>query len=297
MTTNTNTQIFQSEQISPFEIFLQNTSQKEATMANVLHLIYNRELSFFYTLRNKPNIKILIIGGGDGELEYILLYTLAYFTKVSNQKLYITFNEPEEHLRKKFELKYRNNPINKTEISFDTNKFENFDMKPNEYDFIFASHCFYYISNWKDCKKDDNTLYKLYTGLLEMGTAVIVLQSEESDHYQFRDNMFRKIYHDYRNEATAEDIIKTLQSIIIYSKIHSKTILSNTNFSSCFHNGSFSPNEEGKLLLEFSMRKSWNEINTKNKDEIGLYLKEHNTLIYGCESLIFRDKAIYVNKA
>ena len=174
--------------------------------------------------------------------------------------------------------------------AYDLYRFEDSRYQPPQCDFALASHCWAYISGWRNERTSANSLAKFVDLLKPSSVGLINLQSNKSDPFLLLSN-YLSIENTY-SESSSEDVIYELDKLGIPYQVN--TIDASTDISSCFKNNIFEPNTDGKMLLSNWLHTWWDDLSTKSQTQIG---KDLSLLIKknGQEKLILRHAFIWLS--
>ncbi len=157
-----------------YENYLSHTDQKKVASRHISIMLNN--------MRRKENLKVLCIGGGNGDGDLEIIKNLDSKIK---RLIEIEYVDPSKTMYKKFMQHAREAHLEKKITQAYIKKFEANSCKPKKADVILALNSLYFIKGWKT-KKRGNPLNKIYKLLNSGGVAVIVIRSEKSPHTQLK---------------------------------------------------------------------------------------------------------------
>lgn len=273
-----------------FAAFLANTDQKEVTFNKILEKLQKRFPRVWQAICN-PNYKprILFIGAGTGGLEIPLVQKIIK-ARQNNRDIEVFYEDPSGTMKEKFKASAQETGIDDVVIDYSLKKFEDPDYEPPDADLTIASHVWYYVGDWKGVEQERNSLAKFTkTVTTRSGVALIVLQSTKSDNFRIRTIYSPQICG--IQERCAEQLTDEFDRLGIDYQYD--IVEAHTNVGSCFQDGEFRPTGEGKNLLSFILRKSWDSLGMEIRDGVARQLSqivEQN----GTEEMIFRDGYIWI---
>lgn len=254
-----------------FRAFLSHTDQKKKAVRTILsHLPKHAVKCYNRLLNGKLAWNFLDVGSGSGELTVPLIKV---FQKKSMSSLRTYVLDPSMEELKTLNEKLGSEGLKNAKNSYIHSRWE--DFKPMiEFDFILASHTFYYLSKWQ------RSLQKMYNCLRKGGCICIILQSKSSDLYDFRSKFMAPARgKQYFKIGSSEEICKILDSLNIEYK--QQMVKSYVTFKDCVKGlpASNLPksrityiHQETILLIEFFLRLPWIVIPSNIKKEIKDYL-------------------------
>lgn len=149
----------------------------------------------------------------------------------------------------------------------------------------------YYIKDWKQVERPNNSLVKFAHILSDRsGLGMIALQSATSDRYALSSD-YASIFK-LHPDVAGEELIEELLHLGIPHT--SEIVESRLNIASCFNQGQFHPNEEGKHLLSFILRTSWDHLSKETQEHFKRMILS-KVQVNGKEELIFRDCYIWIS--
>ena len=140
-------------------------------------------------------------------------------------------------------------------------------------DLIIASHMLYYVSGWRgnDPIKEgvENPLIKINRAIkARKGVAIIVMQTQTSEIFSLRE----KYNGSNKEEFSAEDVVGELKRWTMPYRVF--TTDATLDVSCLFQEGNFNPTEEGRDLLSFIFRTSWESLSSEKCQAIKQHLEE-----------------------
>lgn len=274
-----------------FAAFLRNTNQKAVLKKAILH---NLQYTFphLWERIQDPDYTFVtaLIGVGTGGVEIPLLQE--GIKARGTQHNFMTFCEdPSLQMREGFFAAAKTGGVEEQIAEYNLTPFEDPTYTPPQADLAIASHVWYYIKSWRQVERPNNALAKYAHILSERsGVGMIALQSGTSDRYALSSDFASRL--NLQADLAGEEIVAELTRLGINHK--SEIVESYLNVESCFDEGHFNPNEEGKHLLSFLLRAPW--------DSLSPNIQEHMKLIFlskvqenGEEKLILRDCHIWIS--
>ncbi|HSX04599.1 MAG TPA: hypothetical protein VLG76_07725 [Rhabdochlamydiaceae bacterium] len=247
-----------------FAAFLKNSDQKmvqKETTKEILQQdfpqIWQRICDATY-----PFITVFV-GAGSGGVE-IPLFEEFEQARGRGDNFVIYCEDPSQEMKNEFLAKAKER-INSKIADYSLLPFQALSYLPPQSDFALASHSWYFIDGWKNIEKERNTLLKFASIVTErMGVGLITLQSQKGARYRLNANY--ATIKGQEKELVAEEIMAELEKLNI--PYRSQLIESHLNVESCFKDGLFKPNKEGKELLSFLLLDSWDTLNVEIQDQI-----------------------------
>ncbi len=269
-----------------FLAFLRNTDQKEQQKNDTLEILQTLYPHIWARIQD-PNdpFTVLFAGAGSGGVEIPLIEEFAH-ARGSGFPVYC--EDPSSEMKDEF---FANAGEFQSLIEeYSLLPFEDENYLPPQADFAFASHIWYFVKNWKGVEKEKNTLVKFASITADReGGGIITLQSINGDRFHFNGLCASLI--GKKKELVAEEVAAELDRLGIDYRI--VELESRVNVSSCFKDGKFDPNEEGKCLLSFLTFEVWDDLSSDVKERMQ---EEFASKIktYGKEEIIFRDLQICI---
>ena len=199
----------------------------------------------------KKPTSFLDVGCGHGIKTLALIKKLKEFGEVETTVL-----DPSEEL-----LDYFKKHSTETNIEYVLSDWESF--KPQKmFELIVSIHTFYYIKEWK------RSINRMLNALNDDGIICICIRSK-GDVYKFKDHFLPKLNDRYKSERNYFELCTILDEMgfdyggeIVESELDIMDILS--------------MKEKGQMLIEFMLRKPYDDIPSEVRKEIIEYLKTHN---------------------
>ncbi|NTU73696.1 hypothetical protein HGB07_06050, partial [Candidatus Roizmanbacteria bacterium] len=229
------------------------------------------------------------MGAGNGGLEIPLTRDFITLKGVA-ENINIYCQDALSYMRDRFYEMTKKAQLHERVKEYQVYPFESPNCTLPDADFALSSHVWYYISNWKNVKPKQNTLLKFVKSIKKKkGVALITLQSRASDRYRLRSHFLNEFVG--QKEEVGEHISTELLQLGI--KHDAIPMEAHINVSSCFVNDAFNPNEEGKLLLSFIIRDSWDDQPVYIKEQVSRDL-EKIVARNGKTEMILRDLYIWI---
>jgi SAM-dependent methyltransferase len=266
-----------------FLSFLRNTTQKKETIEQIVNQLPLCAEEIYRTVRRGHRIDLLDIGTGTGDAFTPLIGRI--FPGVWQD---YAIHEPSLGMLALFLKNFDLSGGNFFATSLYDNKgHESFTcQEPSKYEFVSASHVFYYVPDW------EHSLKAIHESLVPGGVAVISLNSEDGALYKFRKNFFPKLEVKELNRDSphsGEELIDTLNKIGISNA--AQDVVSYTDVTD-YLNGK----EDGKKLISFFLRKDYDDIPESIQRQIFNYIRNNSVISGRRRFLEFRDKLVWVKK-
>jgi len=239
-------QVIFNKQREYFEEFLRKTDQKE-----------NLNKFLIENCPPEKTKKILSIGAGSGEDVMGFLKHL----KSQGADFEFYYLDPSKLSFQEFKKKAEEFKLTEHISGVELNKFESFETE-EKFDTIIASHVFYYIEDWERCLK------KIVEMLNPDGKAFIMMQSKDSDNFNFR-NKFLK------NEHYAEELINLIRGLNL--NYDSEKIISMLDVTDIISENN-KPSLSGKQLLSFLLRTNYDDLEEDIKSKAIAYILENSKI-------------------
>lgn len=250
--------------LSSFEIFKKRTNDK-AQIRKYLnkHLISNLKL-------DSQSFRVLDIGCSDGLLT---LYIINLLKKCLKNKIILDLVESDKKSVEKAYKRLKKEDIN---VNFYPQKFEDFVKKSKiKYDFVFASHFFYYV----------NTKYlkNFYNLIKPKGKGLIIISEEETpvdvlnELLNNRLTLGQQVIEGLRKLGLKENKNLKLEKIQAYLAL--SKLMKNNQIT-----------QEGRKLVSFICNKKYSLFNKSEKILINEFLKKHN------KKVLYYSDAIWVKR-
>lgn len=291
-----------------YAAFLRNTGQK---ITQEYQTLFDLQVKFPY-MRERlgaDEFAFLFVGGGTGQSEAALVFDVAhngkrstrFFTGRDNlEGLTVDYVDPSAQMNKKFKERLHRFGLTQTLRSSEIRKFENPFYVPPDADLTLGFQMWYYVNGWQGVPSEQNPLVKFARTVHKKGgVAVLSVQSQDGDLFAVRGNQLPKI-HGY-NDLVAETVLEELKRLGL--AFETSTARSVTEISSCFQDEEFKPTEEGKNILSFMLRTSWDKLPATQQQEVAEAVKRlvhkneqdpYAFLHQDKKVLVFRDTYIYI---
>jgi hypothetical protein len=285
-----------------FNTFLANTDQKLRTREAIHIGLAEYAPDVLENLASPVYpFTVLYVGAGNGGLEIPLTGELIE-QRGTASKVKVFCEDPSAEMAKQFQARISNPNQSHPESLFTPDilrgyavtPFENPDYDPPLTDISIASHVWYYVGGWRDASAPENSLAKFANTVLEFeairGVGLITLQSVASDRHNLR-SLFLKLTESAETELAGEEVGAVADELALSTRV--STIESHTNVASCFQDGIFNPTPEGKHLLSFILRDSWDTLSPDTQRPIAERLTEM-TDNNGGRHMRFIDTALWI---
>ena len=275
-----------------FGAFLRNTDQKPVQLAATLKGL-RTEFPAVWSRVMSPDKEFhgVFIGAGNGVPERMLVKEMIT-ARGSSSGINVYLMDTSQQLGLEYLMAVQGDEqLSGITREYQIHSFESDNYSiPHPADIALASHVFYYIPI------DEANLKKFSDGISPQGVGLITLQSETSDNFAIRSKYSPKVYPG-SEERYGEEISEVLDASGIDYK--SQVVECHTDISSCFdERGGFNPNVEGKLLLSFLLRASWDTVSPAIQHELAKDLSviaEKNKLVgYEKPTMVFRDLFVWI---
>ncbi len=243
------------EQQERFAVFLKYSDQKDVQRTATLEGLRDKSPDVWRRVQDKDYaFTAYYMGVGNGGLEIPLTQDFIV-SRGSKQGITLVCEDPSPQMQEGFYAAAQKVGIDDLVMEYAPTTFEDPAYQPPDADFSLSSHAWYYVPDWKDAPREQNTLVKFANTIhAKKGVGLITVYSNTSDRYHLRANFLKETPNQL--EPSGEEIVAELERLGI--KHEAEVIEAHTDISSCFQNGSFNPTDEGKLLLSFLLRASWN---------------------------------------
>ncbi|QQG37771.1 MAG: hypothetical protein HYS26_04070 [Candidatus Kaiserbacteria bacterium] len=274
-----------------FAVFLRNTDQKEVQLDATLSGIQRMAPAAWSKLRNSEQLfRIYVMGAGNGGLELPLLKSFIA-ERGTKDNISISCEDVSQTMASEFNTNAITAGLSDIVSDYQVIPFEDPSHDPPLSDFSMSSHVWYYIQDWRNTPKETNTLQKFANSLDTNGVGLITIYSSTSDRYELLAELHKHTAQP-APELPGEEIVAELAKLNIENQ--SEIVNAHTDVSSCFQDGAFSPNRDGKLLLSFILRTDWERLPEAAQRGIGERLAEI-VRRNGRAEMVFRDLYIWLH--
>jgi SAM-dependent methyltransferase len=226
--------------------FLAHTTQDKNTVIFLQDILSNHFDNF-----DGEQIHLIDVGCGYGIKTVPLLKNLTRFAPVQTTAL-----DPSKELLDYFQQNFK-----VKDVEFVQSDWETYTPKKT-YDVILSVQTFYYIKEW------EKSIRKMLDTLNPGGILCLSIRSKD-EICIFKDYFMPKFNDGYSSERNHQELCATLDDMkVAYS---AKTVKSELDISDCLI-----PNDQGKMLIEFMLRKPYQEIPQEIQQEINHYLHDNN---------------------
>jgi hypothetical protein len=270
-----------------FNAFLRATDQKIVLKEAILTKLQGYPTLWENIVNQKVPFSFLFVGAGNGGIEIPLMETLIE-KRGTAQNFSVYCEDPSIEMKNGF-YQAADDSVATTIKEYSLLPFEDRAYEPPQADFVMASHVWYYVSMWRNVRRDDNSLNKFALAISPDGVGLITLHSKTSDRFALLQAYAKTISAPV--DVCGEDVCAALQSLDVAHQ--NSIIVSRTSLKNCYKKRRFDPNEEGKKLLSFLLRTSWDSLSPKQKRIVENKLEDLVSKNKK-EELLFRDSLIWV---
>ena len=250
-----------------FLTFLSRTTQKKKTVDHLqtfLPLYSHQTIRALTEKEKRKRVRFLDIGAGTGKL------ILSFLSSFNNSVEY-TAREPNIGMAVNLFYNYLVEDLPFQNLKIDPRLST--DYGKERYDFVLASHSFYYLPDWEEAVK------AVYDSLVPGGAACIIMGSEKSDLTQLRTLFFPKIHG--IKPRTIESLIEILNKTDIRYYQDTISSLINTepsisDIKALRENGILKPDLDS--LYSFLLWYNFNELSIDMQKEVKLFINQKSRL-------------------
>lgn len=275
-----------------FNAFLANTNQKIVQEAVLAGVFESRYPTLWKRIADPEySLEILFAGGGTGESETLFALRVKKLRGekgLENVSLY--YEDVSFQMYERFKATARTHGIDHTVKEYSIHKFEDPYYVPPDVDIALGFQMWSYVRRSKDSVAKMSPLEKFAKTVQKKGgIAVLSLQSQEGDLHAVRGKRI-PLFHGHP-DLVAEEVQGELKNLGI--NFYAKTAEAVTDISSCFQEGKFDPTAEGKNILSFMLRASWDSLTEQQQQEVAEDIKKL-VVKNGPEQLFFRDTYLFI---
>lgn len=263
-----------------FLSFLARTNQKQRTNEHLLDYLSLYSPQTIDIINQRKKVRFLDIGTGTGKLFIPLVASLG-------DRIDCVVKEPNLGMAITFFFNYMVEDLPYQRLTLDHN--ESLNIQENKFDFVLASHSFYYLHDW------DDALKAIYNSLVPGGAACIVMSSRENDLFKLREEFF-PILHNI-SPKSAENLTNVLGEIEIPYETHiidSRVDLTpdiNDDITHLREDGILKPSLDS--LISFLLRTDYTKLSMEEKERVEEFIYEKSNK---GRYLRLKDKAIWFTK-
>ncbi len=277
-----------------FAAFLNNTNQKQVEldavvqgMQTVVPEVWERAVNL-----SESAFRLYFMGAGNGAIELPL--TQQMVVARGNDDLEVFCEDPSPQMSEEFFARAGDLALGELVKEYSVMPFQDPRYSPPKADFALSSHVWYYVDAWRGRSGPANSLVKFANVTQERsGAGLVIVQSGTSDRHRLSTH-YLSLIGSGEAELAGEELANTLQheGVPVIPLICEAV----TNVSSCFNDGIFMPNEEGKHLLSFLLRTDWAaldpEVQQKVANELCQITEENGSL-----EMRFRDLFVWLKSS
>ena len=263
-----------------FLSFLARTNQKERTLEHLDDYLEEYTPQTVGAIRKGRPVRFLDVGAGTGRV------TIPFISSLEGS-IDCVVQEPSIGMMVNLFLRYLSEGLPYERLTLMHKKEPDYEL--DKFDFVLASHSFYYIDDW------EGTLQAIYDSLVPGGAACVIMSSMAGELHKLRSMFFPKLFG--FEPKSAEDLADVLDGIgIPYDAvaIDSKMDLKpeqKDEIKILREDGVWRPSLES--LFSFLLRTDYSKIPAEMQEEIKdfVYGKAHRGRYFG-----LRDLAIWFRK-
>jgi SAM-dependent methyltransferase len=264
-----------NEQREYFLSFLARTTQKDKTIEHLLEHLPSSSPQTARAIEQGKQVRFLDIGPGIGRISIPFIDRLG-------RTIDYTAREPNIGVVVNFFLDYLYKDLPCQRLIIDPR--ESVDYGREEFDFVLASHMFYYLSDW------NKALQTVCDSLVPGGAACIIMGSEDSELVKFRREFFPVLH------GTTPKTAEELEAVLEKTKFSYETQIIESHidlapeigehYRHIREEGIYEPSLEA--LFSFILRTDFTNLAPEMQERVRKYLNRRH--------LNLTDKAIWLKK-